>query len=66
MRFVKLLLAVIVGVFLLAAVLYAIPVVSGALDDSMEVKFERADPSLVADYRNGLSQRQRQSFCVRI
>jgi hypothetical protein len=53
---------VIVGVYLLAAVLYTIPVVSGALDASMEVKFDRPDPSLVADYRNGLSQQQRQSF----
>ena len=62
MRFVKLLLIVIVGVYLLAAVLYAIPVASGALDDSMEVKFDRADPSIVADYRNGLSQQQRESY----
>jgi len=61
-RFVKLLLVVIVGVYLLAAVLYAIPVASGALDDSMEVKFDRPDPSIVADYRNGLSQQQRESF----
>jgi hypothetical protein len=53
---------VIVGVYLLAAVLYAIPVASGALDDSMEVKFDRADPSIVADYRNGLSQQQQESF----
>ena len=62
MRFVRLLLIVIVGVYLLAAVLYAIPVVSGALDDRMEVKFDRPDPSIVADYRNGLSQQQRESF----
>ena len=33
MRFARLLLTVIVGIFLLAAVLYAIPVVSGALDE---------------------------------
>ena len=62
MRFARLLLTVIVGIFLLAAVLYAIPVVSGALDSSMEVKFDRPDPSIVADYRNGLSQQQRQSY----
>ena len=62
MRVVRILLVVIVGVYLLAAVLYAIPVVSGALDDSMEVKFDRPDPSIVADYRNGLSQQQRESF----
>jgi RoxA-like, cytochrome c-like len=61
-RFARLLLIVIVGVYLLAAVLYAIPVASGALDDSMEVKFDRPDPSIVADYRNGLSQQQRQSY----
>jgi hypothetical protein len=61
-RFARLLLTVIVGVFLLVAVLYAIPVVSGALDSSMEVKFDRPDPSIVADYRNGLSQQQRQSY----
>ena len=62
MRFARLLLTVIVGVYLLVVVLYAIPVVSGALDDSMEVKFDRPDPSIVADYRNGLSQQQRQSY----
>jgi hypothetical protein len=61
-RWAKRLLFVIVGVYLLAAVLYAVPVVSGALDDSMEVKFDRPDPSIVADYRNGLSQQQRQSY----
>jgi len=61
-RFARLLLTVIAGVYLLAAVLYAIPVASGALDDRMEVKFDRPDPSIVADYRNGLSQQQRQSF----
>ena len=48
-------LAALVGLYLLAAVLYAIPMVSGALDGSMEVKFDRPDPSIVADYRNGLS-----------
>ena len=62
MRFVRLLLAVIVAVYLLAAVLYAIPVASGALDDSMEVKFDRPDPPIVAEYSNGLSQQQRQSY----
>ena len=31
------------GLYLLAAVLSAVPVVSGALDDTMEVKFSRAD-----------------------
>ncbi len=62
MRFARLLLIVIVGVYLFAAVLYAIPVASGAFDDSMEVKFDRPDPSIVADYSNGLSQQQRKSY----
>jgi hypothetical protein len=61
-RYVKLLLTVIVSVYLLAAVLYAIPVASGMLDDSMEVKFDRPDPSIITDYGNGLSRQQRQSF----
>ena len=53
MRLVRLLLIVVVGVYLLAAILYAIPVASGALDDSMEVKFDRRRP---VDSR-GLPQR---------
>jgi len=59
-------LAVIVGVYLIAAVLYAIPAVSGGLDDSMQVKFDRPDPSIIADCRSGLSQQQREAFYVRI
>ena len=58
MRLVRLLLYVLAslaGLYLLAAVLYAIPVVSGVLDDTMEVKFDRPDPSIVADYSNGLT-----------
>ena len=58
MRLVRLLLyvlATLAGLYLLAAVLYAIPMVSGALDDTMEVKFDRPDPSIVADYCNGLT-----------
>ena len=65
MRFVRLLtyvLAALAGLYLLAAVLYAIPVVSGALDDTMEVKFDRPDPSIVADYGNGLTPAQRETF----
>jgi hypothetical protein len=61
-RLVRLLLIVVVGVYLLAAIVYAIPVVSGALDDTMAVKFDRADPSIIAEYRNGLSQQQRELF----
>ena len=62
MRFVRFLLKVLVGLYLLAAILYAIPVVSGALDDTMEVKFSRPDPALVADYGNGLSPEQKERF----
>jgi hypothetical protein len=62
MRLVRILLIAIVGVYLVAAMLYAIPVASGALDDSMAVKFDRPDPSIVADYRNGLSQQQREAY----
>src|SRR6516165_9525703 len=65
MRLVRLLLyllAVLAGLYLLAAVLYTIPVVSGVLDDTMEVKFDRADPSIVANYRNGLTPAQKESY----
>jgi|HubBroStandDraft_6_1064221.scaffolds.fasta_scaffold34315_2 hypothetical protein len=65
MRLVRLLLYVIAalaGLYLLAVVLYAIPMVSGLLDDAMEVKFDRPDPSVVADYSNGLTAAQKQDF----
>ena len=65
MRLVRLLvyvLAALAGLYLLAVVLYAIPVVSGALDDTMEVRFSRPDPSIVADYRNGLTPAQRETY----
>src|SRR4029434_10094792 len=65
MRFVRLLKYVLIalaGFYLLAAVLYAIPVVSGALDDTMEVRFTRPDPSIVADYGNGLTPGQKATF----
>jgi hypothetical protein len=65
MRLVQLLLYVLAslaGLYLLAAVLYAIPVISGALDDTMEVKFSRADPSVVADYGNGLTPAQKETY----
>ena len=61
-RLLKYVLVGVVGLYLPAAVLYAIPVVSGALDDTMEVKFSRADPSIVADYGNGLTPGQRETF----
>jgi len=65
MRLVRLLTYVLVAVvclYLFAAVLYAIPVVSGALDDTMEVRFSRPDPSIVADYGNGLTPEQKETF----
>jgi hypothetical protein len=65
MRLVRLLLYVLAslaGLYLLAAVLYAIPVISGVLDDTMEVKYSHADPSIVADYRNGLTPAQKETY----
>lgn len=65
MKIVRLLtyvLVAVVGLYLLVAIVYAIPVVSGALDDTMEVRFGRADPSIAADYRNGLTQAQKETF----
>jgi hypothetical protein len=65
MRVVRLLiyaLAALVGLYVLAAVLYAIPMFGGLIDDTMEVKFDRPDPSIVADYNNGLDATQRQGF----
>ena len=61
-RLVTYVLVTLAGLSLLAAVLYAIPVVSGALDDTMEVKFSRPDPSIVADYGNGLTPGQKETF----
>jgi hypothetical protein len=37
-------LAALAGLYLLAVVLYTIPMVSGALDGRMEVKLSRPDP----------------------
>jgi hypothetical protein len=64
-RFIRLLRYVLVGVaglYLLAAVLYAVPVISGLFDDAMEVRFSRPDPSLVADYHNGLTPGQKETY----
>ena len=55
-------LAALVGLYLLAVVLYAIPMIGGLVDDTMEVKFDRPDPSIVADYGNGLTPTQKQGF----
>src|SRR5215472_1669320 len=65
MRLVRLLtyvLVVLAGLYLLAVVLYAIPVVSGVLDETMEVSFSRPDPSIVLDYSNGLTPAQKESY----
>jgi hypothetical protein len=65
MRLVRILfyaLATLVGLYVLAAVLYAIPMISGLIDNTMEVKFDRPDPSIVADFGNGLNAAQRQGF----
>jgi hypothetical protein len=55
-------LAALAGLYLLAVVLYVIPVVGGLLDNSMAVRFDRPDPSLVADYGNGLTPAQKESY----
>jgi hypothetical protein len=65
MKLVRLLLyvlAAIAGLYLLTAVLYAIPMLSGLLDDSMQVNFDRPDPSIVADYSNGLTAAQKETY----
>jgi hypothetical protein len=55
-------LAALAGLYVLAVVLYLIPMVSGLLDDSMAVNFDRPDPSIVADYSNGLTAAQKESY----
>src|SRR5262249_6266805 len=50
------------GLYLLAVFLYAIPVVAGVRDEAMEVKFSRPDPSIVADFGNGLTAGQKETF----
>jgi hypothetical protein len=65
MWFVRLLayvVAAVVGIYVLAAILYAIPVVSGALDESLALRISRPDPALIADYSNGLTPAQKESF----
>jgi hypothetical protein len=37
--------------------------IEGLVDDTMEVKFDGPDPSIVADCGNGLNAAQRQGFC---
>lgn len=55
-------LAGLVGLYLVAALLYAIPVIGGARDASLDVTFDRPDPAIVADYANGLTPEQKESF----
>jgi hypothetical protein len=65
MRLVRILLyalAALVGLYVLAVVLYAIPMVGGLIDDTMAVNFDRPDPSIVTDYGNGLNAAQKQGF----
>ena len=65
MRLVRILLyalATLVGLYVLAVVLDAIPMVGGLIDDTMAVNFDRPDPSIVTDYGNGLNAAQRQGF----
>lgn len=65
MRLVRLLLyllAALAGLYLVAAVLYAVPMLSGVLDDTIEVRFDRPDPSIVADYSNGLTPAQKEIY----
>ncbi len=61
-RIAVLVLKVLVGLFLLAAVLYSVPVIAGLVDDDMKVDFDRADPSLVTSYGNGLTARQKEDY----
>ena len=61
-RFLVYALVALVGLYLLAAILYAIPMIDGLIDDTMEVKFDRPNPSIVADCGNGLNATQRVSF----
>lgn len=60
-RFLVYALAALVGLYALAVILYAVPMVAGLIDDTMEVKFDRPDPSIVADYGNGLNAAQRKA-----
>ena len=65
MRLVRILLyalAALVGLYVLAVVLYTIPMVGGLIDDTMAVNFDRPDPSIVTDYGNGLNAPQKQGF----
>src|SRR5215831_18526220 len=62
MRIVRWLISVIVGLYLLVAIGYAIPVIAGARDGAMEVNFDQADPAIVGAYSNGLTPAQKETF----
>jgi hypothetical protein len=55
-------LAVFAGFYVLVTGVYVIAMISGLSDDAMEVKFDRPDPSMVANYSNGLTPAQRERF----
>lgn len=55
-------LKLLVGLYVLAALLYAVPVVLGRFDPAMAVRFDRADPSLVRSYGNGLGDGQKATY----
>jgi hypothetical protein len=55
-------LATLAGLYLLLAIIYAIPMISGLLDVTLAINFDRADPSIVADYSNGLTPAQKESY----
>jgi hypothetical protein len=61
-RIAVLVLKVLVGLFLLAAILYSVPVIAGLIDGDMKVEFDRADQSVVTSYGNGLTARQREDY----
>jgi hypothetical protein len=61
-RFLVYALVALVGLYLLAAILDAIPMIDGLIDDAMEVKFDRPSLSIVADCGNGLNATHRASF----
>src|SRR5262249_31982562 len=50
------------GDYLLAAGLYGLPVPSGPLDDTMEVRFSRPVPSIGEGYRNAPTPSQRETY----
>ena len=57
-----LLVSVLVGLFLLAAILCSVAMVAGLMDDEMKVDFDRVDQSLVTSYGNGLTARQKEDY----